>query len=766
MNSEIILNDIIYNGNIDMLYNNKNELISKVMTFLNSNLQQSSNEELDEMYNILKISNILYNNTSLDFLLLEDGVYDLLLEKYKLFRNDAPVGAIPLQLNVENEDHYVDRNLKECVKFIDRDIMYTELINCTKYSSNKNYLLDDVIIMNENDNDYISKRNRNTPHMYPKLVGTLDKCKFVMSYQAKDKGVFNEPNVTILERDFFGKHIMDGIISQNSYIRVCVELKYDGVSVEHDVLTNTFRSRGDAINNIASDLTPILYDYHFIDKPIIDEPLGIKYEAIMTYNDLYRYNVARNNNYKNCRTAISSIFDSSDARKYLNYITLVPLQTSIEDIDRVTEIEFLNKYFTKGIPLTYTIIEGTYDMVLFQIKQFVEEAEYMRPFVPFMYDGVVISYIDKDIINKLGRVDAVNKYSVAVKFNPMKKSTIFTGYSYTIGQTGIVTPMIHYEPVEFYGTIHNKSSGHSYARFKELNLKIGDIIDVEYVNDVMPYVTKPENSHNDNNPNQYESFITSCPFCGSKLEISDSGKTVICKNKDCDGRRKSRMVSMIQRLGFKDFADATIELINVYSFSELMNIQEKDLSILGPVMSQKLIDRINEIKNDTIYDYDIIGALGFTNMAKRNWKLIFENISLSEMMILYDIDKDSLFALLTNIKGIGKQKAITVIDEILYFKNDITYILKNINIIDSKYNKSTNSKKIRITGFRNKILEEQLIELGHDISDGSVTKDTDILLVPNMNHSSSKVDKANKYGVMIVDVNDFVNNMEKYLKIK
>ena len=56
--------------------------------------------------------------------------------------------------------------------------------------------------------------------------------------------------------------------------------------------------------------------------------------------------------------------------------------------------------------------------------------------------------------------------------------------------------MIHYDPVEFYGTIHTKSSGHSYARFNELALHKGDIISVEYVNDVMPYVSRPINDFN------------------------------------------------------------------------------------------------------------------------------------------------------------------------------------------------------------------------------------------------------------------------------
>ena len=37
-----------------------------------------------------------------------------------------------------------------------------------------------------------------------------------------------------------------------------------------------------------------------------------------------------------------------------------------------------------------------------------------------MYDGVVISYLDKRKRKLLGRENSVNKFSIAIKFNTMK----------------------------------------------------------------------------------------------------------------------------------------------------------------------------------------------------------------------------------------------------------------------------------------------------------------------------------------------------------
>src|SRR5699024_6986175 len=119
------------------------------------------------------------------------------------------------------------------------------------------------------------------------------------------------------------------------------ELKYDGISVEADVTNKILsaRSRGDANNDIAADLTPILGGYVFPNAPVIpdNEAFGMKFEAIITYADLDRMSKLRGKGYKNSRNGIIGLFGSSDAYDYRDLITLIPLATSIEDIDRVTE---------------------------------------------------------------------------------------------------------------------------------------------------------------------------------------------------------------------------------------------------------------------------------------------------------------------------------------------------------------------------------------------------------------------------------------------
>ena len=712
---------------------------------------------------IILISQIAYNNTDKTILFLDDGVYDLLLEKYKKYDSNFQVGS-PIVRFDQNGEIKKEKEIIEPIIFLD---------NAERFKEDSLYYEDlsrrPPINMNmfqpieRNSGRVISKRNVNIPHMYPKLVGSLDKCKFTLNKEAIERDVFNDDNVKVFERDFLGKHLQMGIIDMNTPFEMIAELKYDGVSVEADVTHEILsaRSRGDANADIAADLSDILAGYRFPNAPELpkEEAFGMKFEAIITYNNLDRMSKLRGKYYKNSRNGIIGLLGSSDAYDYRDLITLVPLATSIEDIDRVTEIEFLNKYYNSGEYLRYSILRGTYTEILFQVYKFVKEAETMRPILPFMYDGVVISYRDPKIIQKLGRENSINKYSIAIKFNPLVREAIFTGYSYKVGQDGSVTPMIHYTPVEFYGTIHTKSSGHSYKRFMDLGLSVGDILQVEYTNDVMPYVTKPDIQKNKENPNPKEVFPSNCPFCGTELVINESGKSVYCPNKKCPERIVSKMTNMMSKLNLKDFGEETFRLLKTSSLSELMNYKYDDVACLGPNTSETFLSRINEIKTTPLYDYKIMGSIGFTGIAIETWKKILNKIPL--IHVLNDSDEDLLIKL-TDLKGIGPITAKTIVKERHELEDDIRMITSLENIILS-YGLSE-GKIIRYTGCRpDDELTAYLTSKGCDARpDAGVTKNTNILVVPYEGFSSSKTSKAGP-DTLIVDISEFKQNLDKYI---
>ena len=771
MNLKMIINEL-KSGKLESVY--KIENISEVNNYVQMALKLDDwdQEITKNVEMILIVSNILYNNTSKSNLLLDDGVYDILLEKFKSKGNVLYPGAEPIRFDESVSVHHPKTERKEGL--IDPPFKIVPGFEKMNYYKE--------IVRNDHQFDFDPStippwgihrevaNIRNVPHSNQELVGTLDKCKFVLNKDAKDMGVFDDPNVKIFERDFIGKHIRDGIYDMDSTQTLIAEFKYDGYGVEGRVKNGVLISantRGDTKNDKAKDLTPVLGGYQFPRAKFISGEFDIQFEAIIMTPYMNYLSRITGTSYANARNAVAGITSRLDAYLYRDYITLVPLKTDIIDdetglhLDRLVEIEFLNKYFAREVNLKYVVVTGNYIENLYQIKKVVEECYYMRQYMPFMYDGVVVSYYGDEIRQVLGRKDFVDQYSVAIKFPAMEVDTIFLGYKYTIGLGGVITPMIYYKPVEFYGCIHDHSSGHSLKRFNELQLKPGDVIKVTYTNDVMPYVTKPDLEVNKSNPNPVLPFPTNCPVCGCPIEISPTGNSARCPNPECKGRVLARMVNMVSKLGIRDFGQETIdklqENLTVTSLRDLLNLTVDDVSFLGPNLSRMFIDRINHLKNDSIYDYQIVGSLGFTGIAEGKWRVILNKMPLTAIAYENDLVVENA---LSSIKGIGRGTIETILNERGYYHDDLETILAMTNVIPSIGIKL--GLKIRFTGIRDKKLVEELSKKGYDIGEGAVTKDTDILIVPEAGHVSSKTKKAGP-NTLIIPYQEFVSNLDKYL---
>ena len=744
-------------------YNQISMIMSReALRLLNNQQWSESDKVLTDL--ILHISNLLYNNSSITVLPLDDGLYDQLLVAYKKYNPlTYQVGSIPVNLQEHSNIEYSNdiRQIYHTVKdeeldknIFARDIQqqHTSLLTPTRKRT--------IYHLNR---EPITKRLINSEHTYPELVGTLDKCKFVLNEQARIANVFDNPTVQIFERDFIHQCITQGIIHQDEIFEMVGELKYDGVSVEAEIQNGCIvkaLSRGDTGANIAADLTPILGGYKFpcAQYANIDPnyKFGIKFEAVITKRDLERLNTLRGKDYKNCRNAIIGLLGSGDAYRYVDYITLIPIATS-ENTPRIAELEFLNRFFHSGELNRFCVFKGNYIQILFQVKQFTEAAEMLRPILPYMIDGIVVSFTDPMKIKLLGRVNSVNKWQMAIKFNPKKVRTIFDHYTYSIGKSGQVIPMVHFKPVEFIGTIHSKQTVHSFQRFKELALIKGQEIDIEYVNDVLTYITKPDTEYNRQlqQTMQPEEFITSCPYCGSPIYVSDTMKSAFCPNIHCHERSIMRMIDTISQLGFKDISEDVVRRLDLINFRDLFKMYDKEslVNLLGPLTADKYLYYINEFINKPINDYDLLSAMCFEDMAKEKWKRVLSHYELS---LLFKFNPQQLQDALLSIKGIGMATINSIIYGFSNYNLDIQMCLDRLHIVDTKTNLFATRPKVVLTGIRSPELIQNINNLGFDCQESyGLTKDTTLLICDSYNSNSGKVQKAKKYGIPILSVDDF-----------
>ena len=254
-----------------------------------------------------------------------------------------------------------------------------------------------------------------------------------------------------------------------------------------------------------------------------------------------------------------------------------------------------------------------------------------------------------------------------------------------------------------------------------------------------------------------------CKYCAGELV---DGK---CTNPNCGGRSLARMVNMCAKLNMNGFGEATINQLDVLHLKDLMEIFNSNEP--GYILSQKgfgpgeisnMTEEIDKIMMNPLMDSTLLGCLGFDNISTKTWALILTHNTIEDIDNLIMLHDPKVFTLkMSDIKGIGPSTIETILNEWEYFRDDILYMLKNAHII---HYQPISGKKVRATGFRDKDLFEYLRVLGFDADDnGSLTKDTDILLVPYDGFTSTKTQKAQQYNTMIVPVNEFRDNISKYM---
>jgi hypothetical protein len=267
------------------------------------------------------------------------------------------------------------QELKQVVSFVDnrQSMQYFDI-----FATNPTPLESDFTI--HPDSQMIEKGARNRSHEHD-LCGTLDKCKYTLDNEARADGRYDDNSVMIFERDFLAKHIQQGFVHPND-IHLIVSLKYDGISVENTIVNDTIVSscsRGDMLNNEASDMTPIFGGMKFERATNVlktdSSGIGVKFEYIITEYNKQRLEQATGITYANKRNAVIGLISRLDARQFRDYLTPIPLETdfpmfkndmgdffnnilgnTFSQFGRMDEIIFLNRYFNKGIDLKWTYI--------------------------------------------------------------------------------------------------------------------------------------------------------------------------------------------------------------------------------------------------------------------------------------------------------------------------------------------------------------------------------------------------------------------------
>ena len=140
MNQALIaILDALRAGRLDKAYEYK-EYVNEMALHLYYKPELSA-EDQEDLHNIITICNICYNDTDKEILPIEDGVYDLILEKYKKYNPRFQVGAdiVIFESSKKKAGPYIERPMVDAITFIDpvndKDVFFLDdiVVDPTKF---------------------------------------------------------------------------------------------------------------------------------------------------------------------------------------------------------------------------------------------------------------------------------------------------------------------------------------------------------------------------------------------------------------------------------------------------------------------------------------------------------------------------------------------------------------------------------------------------------------------------------------------------------
>ena len=694
---------------------------------------------------VLSMKDVELNNTNTTEL-----NHILKTEQGELFISDF-VSIIDSGKDIDNE---VKDVLKVLVKVANYIYTYS---NEESFISDSDYdkLFEYYQTITDDTSFTIGDSTNKVPHKYLTLRGTLNKI-----YKITDEDVIkNDSQKSIddwikqTERVYRNNKGHDIDLLEEDII---VMPKFDGVSAifefkEGGILDRVL-TRGDTERNLAVDITHILKNTY---KPewanMIKFDFGVKTEIMMSEADLDKYNETYHTNYKNTRSIVSSIINSKEPDDRVKYLKVIPLRYTYIGLDKHDVLQDICPD-----SLEYPVLEC-------KLKDFdkIREFAYNNKYVYNKYrcDGAVIIFKDKLLRYALGRENNKQLSEVAYKF------TEETGYSevidieFSMGTFGTLTPVVNFKPIKLKGnTVENASLG-SYARFNDLELCKGDIIKVIY--DIIPYVVFDKDDPRCKRSGKKPIVApVICNECGEQL--FNNGTIIKCTNKKCPSVIKGRILNFCKKMNIKNISYGIItSLYNEGILTDIKSLfslgDKKDIIIkldgFGDLKVDNFVEEINKIGD--ISASTVLGAIGIEGVSTKTFKSVLSYIYLDELL---DICKNGNIEVLTVVPGVKTKTATKIIDGVVEMYSDIKFLMNNLNIIDEPKNKAHFS--VVFTKFRDEELEKFIIDNGGEVCD-SLTKKINILVVPNKYISSSKIDKAKKYGIEIVSKDELKDYIKK-----
>lgn len=535
-----------------------------------------------------------------------------------------------------------------------------------------------------------------------------------------------------------------------------VEYKFDGLTMcltyENGLFVRaTTRGNGIVGEDVTAQALTIKSFPLKIDRKDVMEIQG---EAIIRLSVLEKYNATADEPLKNARNAAAGAIRNLD-----------PKVTE----KRRPEIIFYNVNYAEngGFDSQLEIFDflkrngfKTFDFLrvcknLDEVKAAIDEIEVGRRSIDVLTDGAVVKLNSVKEREILGYTDKFPRWAAAYKFEAEEAETTVKSVRWQVGRTGKLTPLGIVEPVELAGATVRKATLNNYGDIQKKRVKIGGRVLIRRSNEVIPEILGALGDEG-----KEVEKITVCPYC--KTPVVEVGANLFCPNEDCRPRVLAKLANFACKDGMNidGFSEKTAGVlydeIGVENFSELYTLDREKLVALDGFQDKKadnLLSAIEKSKNVALPNF--IFALGIDGVGKKTAKDLAKKLKTLGGIANASVEE------LSALDDVGEVMSKSIFD---YFrseknKNEIEKLLcAGVKIAEQTEIKSGSfsGEKVVLTGSltsytrseAGKLVEER----GGEIQ-SSVTKTTTLVIAGEA--AGSKLDKAKKLGVTVIDEEEF-----------
>jgi len=580
----------------------------------------------------------------------------------------------------------------------------------------------------------VNKLNK-VKHNHPML--SLDKTKSIDAIKS-----------FLGNKDFICMAKMDGLTCSLRYLDgklVSAETRGNGIEGE-DIFHNALQ-----VKNIPNKI-------NYKEELIIDG------EIICTYNDFKNFE----KEYKNPRNFASGsirLLDSKESSmRNLTFITW--------DIIKGLDEDRLSSKLLKADELGFTIVPFEINLPEYEtIEQIMEIVKKSSSIYPI--DGLVFKYDNCDEYIAAGKTDHHFKGGLAYKFYDEEYETTLQNIEWTMGRTGVLTPVAIFEPIDIDGTEVSRANLFNLSVAREtlhgtqyrLGWK-GQKINVFKANQIIPQLSWSE--EDDEKTKEYFSYPASCPICGysTKIKKENDVEVLFCDNEQCEGKLLNRVEHFFSKKGLnaKGLSKATIEKlidwgwINGIKDVFILDAYAEDWKKKAGFGEKSVNNIITSIRENSNTDLEsVISAAGIPLIGRTVARQIASIFNTYE-----DFRKAIGNFDFSEIDGFGYEMNKSLKN---YNYDELDYIVENFLTINNKIEERKEQKleglTFCVTGkikqWKNRDeLSSFITSLGGKVV-GSVSANMDYLINNDINSTSSKNLRAKELGKQIIDEQTFMD---------